>query len=150
MLTTGYRAIVSLAVVALLPLVGCARQTSTAMADSESSQATPVTIRFDNDAMVPVRVYLIGNRREWALGRVEPGQETRLRVPEESFAEPAGTIRLAVLADATPSVRAALDPRTAFAVAQPVSTIASLRWRFSAGNAAPPQLTVIGPDRARR
>jgi hypothetical protein len=43
----------------------------------------PPSIRFDNDAREHVHVYLIGEKREWLLGRVEAGAIAMLRIPEE-------------------------------------------------------------------
>ena len=40
---------------------------------SRTGRGSPGQIRFDNDAREHVHVYLIGEKREWLLGRVEPG-----------------------------------------------------------------------------
>src|SRR3954470_22312374 len=58
--------------------------------------ATPdgrVTIDFENEAQTYVDVYLLGELREWRLGRVAPGAHTRLSVPERELSETSGFVR---------------------------------------------------------
>lgn len=104
-----------------------------------STNARPHTIRFDNLAGESVHVYLIGEKREWLLGRVEAGAIAMLRVPEGATAEGATMVRLAVLAGERATFQAARHARAALTVAQPASAILSQRWRFSQG-----QLTSLG------
>jgi hypothetical protein len=92
-----------------------------------------LAIRFDNGAREHVHVYLIGEKREWLLGRVEPGAIAFLRVPEESLVENAKFVRLAVIAGQRLTLQAARDPRAMLTLAQPASAILSQQWRFSQG-----------------
>lgn len=106
-------------------------------------EARTPTIRFDNQARDAVHVYLIGQRREWVLGRVEPGAVATLRMPDDLFDSDPGFVQLAVLAGGV-SQRAARDPRTQLTISQDPSMLLSRRWQFAQG-----QLTSFGRTAAR-
>jgi hypothetical protein len=93
----------------------------------------PLAIRFDNDGSYRLDVYLIGEKREWLLGRVEPGANARFAIPEGVFDEGSKFVRLAVLANAQPTLQAARDPRAKLTLALPLAAIVSERWSFSRG-----------------
>ena len=98
-----------------------------------SIDALPLTIRFDNVGRERVDVYLIGVKREWVLGRVEPGAIASLRIPEEALAKGSMYVRLAVIAGEPLTFEAARNPRARLTIAQPASAILSQQWRFSQG-----------------
>ena len=77
------------------------------------------TIPFENEAQDYVDVYLVGEQREWMLGRVLPCARTRLQIPEGALSTDAGWLRLAVLAGTTRTVRAAHDPRATLTISLP-------------------------------
>ena len=113
------------------------------------AEAAPAIVRFDNGAREYVHVYLIGEQREWLLGRVEPGARATLRIPDEALAGNTGSMRLAVLSGQRVTMRAASEAR-AITMVQPATAILSQKWTFSQtpGNA---QLTSLqlGFGRAR-
>ena len=80
-----------------------------------------------------MHVYLIGEKREWLLGRVEAGAIATLRVPKESLAGNAKFVRLAVIAGQGLMLQAARNPRATLTLAQPMSAILSQQWTFSQG-----------------
>jgi hypothetical protein len=135
MTTSPQRAFVSTATLIItLALGACAPVTSRPAPDPlMSSYAGLLTIRFDNTADERVDVYLIGAKREWMLGRVEPGAIASLRIPEEALAEGSTFVRLAVLAGEPLTFAAARNPRARLTIAQPASAILSQRWSFSHG-----------------
>gem|GEM_PF-2374035 len=90
----------------------------------------PLTVRFDNDARDYVHVYLVGEKREWLLGRVEPGARVTLRIPDAAFEEGA-SIQLAVAVAGHVSLRAAREAPAAITILQPTSAILSQRWTYS-------------------
>ena len=94
----------------------------------------PPSIRFDNDAREHVHVYLIGEKREWVLGRVEAGAIAMLRIPEESLAGDPRFVRLVVIPGEGVTLRAARHVRATPTLAQPLLDIMSQRWRFSQGS----------------
>lgn len=142
MITTGIRAAVStLSVASTLVLAACAGGPSPATGyDAVATSEHRVAIRFDNEAQSWVDVYLVGQTREWRLGRVAPGAHTTLWVPESAVSSTSGFVRLAVLAGAPPSAQAARDPRAIFTVAQPSSDLLSQQWKFSQRQSATPEI----------
>jgi hypothetical protein len=94
----------------------------------------PLAIRFENDTRVHVHVYLIGEKREWLLGRVETGAIAMLRIPEESLAGNASLVRLVVIPGEGVTLQAARHARATPTLAQPVLEILSQRWKFSQGS----------------
>jgi hypothetical protein len=147
MTTSRRRALVSLAATILVVALGaCAgaapRQAREGLAPTE---ARPLAIRFDNDGRDHVHVYLVGGRRQWLLGRVEPGAIATLRIPAAAFARHEGPVQLAVIAGGRATLQAARDPRVQLTIAQPASHIVSQQWMFAQG-----QLTSLGlpPSRA--
>jgi len=152
MTTRRARSLVSLSVAlaGAIALAGC----SSTPARLASNEAVPViephaTIRFDNAAHDFVRVYLVGQKWEWLLGRVEIGASATLRVPDAALAPDVGPVRLAVVEGQSLAVRVAGDPHATTTGDQPLATILSQRWRF-AESAASVQLTSLRRDpRAR-
>ena len=78
-------------------------------------------------------MYLIGVKRQWVLGRVEPGAIASLRIPEEALAKGSMYVRLAVIAGEPLTFEAARNPRARLTIAQPASAILSQEWKFSQG-----------------
>ena len=83
---------------------------SSALNDPAPAAARPLAIRFDNEARQYVHVYLVGQNREWLLGRVEPGAHATLRIPDEAMADDRWSMRLAVLAGDRVTMRVAPQP----------------------------------------
>ena len=107
-------------------------------------EARGLAFRFDNQGRDHVHVYLIGQRREWLLGRVEPGAVATLRLPDDVFDSDPGFVRLAVVSGGGVSQLAARDPRAQLTIAQDPSMLLARRWQFSQG-----QLTSLGRTAAR-
>jgi hypothetical protein len=136
MTTLRIRALVSLAatLAATLTLGACVRApVRTAPDEPATIQTLPLSIRFDNGGREYVHVYLVGQTREWLLGRVEPGAVATLRLPEASVTEETGFVRLAVVAGGATTLSAVRDVRARVTMAQPATELASQRWRFSQG-----------------
>ena len=102
------------------------------------AQDRSTALRFDNGGRERVHVYLIGQRREWLLGRVEPGAVATLRLPDASLAEDPGFVRLAVVTGGHVTQQAARDPRARLTIPQSASDIMSRRWRFAQGELTSP------------
>lgn len=102
-------------------------------ADPAPAEATALAIRFDNQATDYVHVYLVGQRREWLLGRVAPGATTALRIPDGALGDETGFVRLAVVAGGHVTLQAARDPSARLTMPQLATTLASQRWRISQG-----------------
>jgi hypothetical protein len=150
MTTPRRRALVSLAAALTLAasLSGCAGAHSGGAVAPAPVDGPQLAVRFDNDARSYVHVYLIGEQRQWLLGRVEPGAKATLRIPEDALAELAGSMRLAVLAGERVTMQAAAAPHATVTIPEPAAAILSQRWTFSQapGNG---QLTALPLGRAR-
>ena len=96
-------------------------------------EAGQVSLRFDNLARTYVHVYLIGEKREWLLGRVEPGAVATLRIPDGSLESNPGFVQLAVIEGTKVTQQAARDARAQLTIAQPTSSILARQWRFAPG-----------------
>jgi hypothetical protein len=127
------RGVLATLLAAALGLAGCARGLL-------PHQQQAATIRFDNEATVPVDVYLVSGQFQWRLGRVLPGMGSTLRVPESAIESTMGFVRVAVIPGAQLSAQAERDPRAVFAYAQPMSEILLQRWTFRQPEAAALQL----------
>ena len=130
MLTLRRHALVSM--IALLATSACVHA-APGGGPSPRNEVSPA-IRFDNDAREHVHVYLIGEKREWLLGRVEAGAVAVLRIPEESLAANSAFVRLVVIAGEGVTLDARRHSRATPTLAQPVSAILSQQWRFSQGS----------------
>ena len=135
MTTSSRRAFVSIAatIAITLALGACVRAPWRSVPDLISTDAGPLTIRFDNLGVERVDVYLIGAKREWLLGRVEPGAIASLRIPEGAFTDGSKFVRLAVIANEPLTFQAARNPRARLTIALPPAAIISQRWSFSQG-----------------
>lgn len=141
MTTPRARALVSLtaALAMTLALGACAGVPQRSAPNRPSAaQDRPPTVRFDNGGREHVHVYLIGQRREWLLGRVEPGAIASLRLPDASLADDPEFVRLAVVTGGRVTQQAARDPRARLTIAQPTSAILSRGWRFALGELTSP------------
>jgi hypothetical protein len=143
MTTPRMRALVSLGaamtIAATLSLTACAptpaQLATNAPTPAESS--APLSIRFDNGERERVQVYLIGERREWLLGRVEPGAVAQLKVPDAWRASTSGVVQLAVVRGERSTMQVARDSRAMLSVAQPMSALTTQRWRVAQGQLSP-------------
>jgi len=142
MLTPGIRVAVSFASLTVtLALGGCARAAAPVTVDGRvATSPRPLAVRFENEARSYVDVYFVGQLREWWLGRVSPGATRSLQIPDAAWLENEGYVRLAVLAGVPRSVQAARDPRTIMTIAQPTSSLLSMRWTFHQTQLASPEL----------
>lgn len=128
-----------------LALAGCVSTSSRpASGGPTRSDELPYAIRFDNAAHDYVHVYLVGEKREWLLGRVEIGARATLRIPEDAL-DDAGPMRLVVLEGQRRTPQVAGDSHAATTLKQPIAAILSQRWTFSQ-SAANEQLTSFPRD----
>ena len=135
MTTSSRRAFVSLAatIAVTLALGACVHAPSRSEPDLISTDAGPLSIRFDNLGVERVDVYLIGAKREWPLWRVEPGGIAILRIPDGAFTDGSKFVRLAVIANEPLTFQAARNPRAKLTIGLPPAAIMAQRWSFSRG-----------------
>ena len=134
MTTIHSRSLVSLtaAVTLTLALGGCAgNPTRSALNDPAPVAAKPATIRFQNEAREYVHVYLVGQNRQWLLGRVEPGARTALRIPADAIADDTWQMQLAVVAGSRVTLQVASKPGAQVTIAQSAGQLLAQRWTFT-------------------
>ena len=98
--------------------------------NSVVSDSRMTTIQFENAATVHVDVYITTDQFQWRLGRVPPGMQAMLRVPQSAIESTVGFVQLIVIPGAQVSAQAARDPRAVLAIVQPMSAVLSQRWTF--------------------
>lgn len=136
---------------ATLALGACVRGPSPVTFDGRSAPAPELLgVRFENEAEQYVDVYLIGERREWWLGRVAPGARITLRIPDAARAEAPEFVKLAVLAGEQRTMQAARDPHATFTIPQPASQLLDQRWTFRQTQLTTPELIGAMMSSARR
>ena len=137
----GRLAVSAISLAATLALGACAGGPSpTTWGERAATPSQGATIHFVNEAETYVDVYLVGETREWWLGRVAPGARTTLRIRGEILAVTTGYLRLAVLAGAPLTVQAARNPRATFTIAQPGQSLFDQRWTFRQSQVVAPEL----------
>ena len=135
MTTPSRRAFVSLAALTCTLVLGaCVRSPSPVVSGAATHS---VAIRFDNLSREHVHVYLIGLKREWMLGRVEPGAVRSLGIPEQALTGETSLVRLAVIAGQSVTLAAAQHSGAKLTLAQPISSLASQQWRLSQNELTP-------------
>jgi hypothetical protein len=141
MLTPAGRLTVSTILVAALALSACAHAPALMTWEGAPVAAGDrTTIGFENEAQTYVDVYLVGETREWWLGRVAPGARTTLRIKDVALTETSGYVRLAVLPNARLTAQASRDPRATFTIAQPGASLLSQRWTFRKSELSAPEI----------
>jgi hypothetical protein len=142
MITIAGRLTVSvISLAAALALAGCAGGPSPATwGGTPAATGQGATIDFVNEASSYVDVYLVGEARQWWLGRVAPGARSTLRIRDDVLASTSGYLRLAVLAGASLSLQAARGPRATLTIAQPASSLLDQRWTFRQSQLSAPEL----------
>jgi hypothetical protein len=93
--------------------------------------AKPATIRFQNEAREYVHVYLVGQNRQWLLGRVEPGARATLRIPADAIADDTWQMQLAVVAGSRVTLQVASKPGAQVTIAQSADQLLAQKWTFS-------------------
>jgi hypothetical protein len=134
MTTIRSRSLVSLAAALTLTVAlgGCAgNPTHRALNDPAPVAAKPATIRFQNEARQYVHVYLVGQNREWLLGRVEPGARTTLRIPADAMTDDTWQMQLAVVAGGRVTMQVASQPGAQVTIAQSAGQLLAQKWTFS-------------------
>jgi hypothetical protein len=129
--TRRARRLVPLAVA--FALAACATTTPSRARDDRT--VTQLTVRVENSSRERIRVYLVGQQREWFLGPVEPGMVSLLVVPERSLG--AGTVQLAVLTGSGVNMQVARDPRAVTSMGQPTMALLEQRWTYAHGMLMP-------------
>jgi len=134
MTTIRSHSLVSIAAALTLTVAlgGCAgHPTRRGLNDPAPVASRPATIRFDNEGRQYVHVYLVGQNRDWLLGRVEPGARATLRIPAEAITDDTWQMQLAVVAGDRVTMRAAWKAGAQVTIAQPAGQLVAQKWTFT-------------------
>ena len=114
-----------------LPLAGCATRSGRSEASRGAEAAARPAIRANNEGSDWLDLYLIGDTREWYLGRVAAGGKAWLPLPADFPPDRQGTVQLAGIAGARRGLQAGRDARAIVTVQQSVTALLGQHWRFS-------------------
>lgn len=120
---------------ACLLLISCAPSPRMALARPEPAR----TITFHNNGRERVQVYLIGQKEDWLLGRLEPLERAQLRLPASSFVETDEAVVLAVLPGWSRSLSPRTDWRAVRSIEERGSQLPGAEWRFVNGQLQGPR-----------
>lgn len=91
------------------------------------------TITFHNHTGDRIQVYLIGEKANWLLGRLEPYQTARLQLPGSSAAAPREPVSLAVIPGWSRTLQPGRDGRAALSIKDFSDNLPGEEWFFTAG-----------------
>lgn len=94
--------------------------------------APTVTITFRNQSRDRVQVYLIGDKEDWLLGRLESLQTAHLRLPESAFLT-TQPVMLAVVPVWSRNLQPRRDPRAILSIKQTMIDWPGMEWIFVGG-----------------
>ncbi len=91
------------------------------------------TITFHNQGRERIQVYLVAEKQDWLIGRLEPLQTARLRLPELGFAATSQSLALAVVPGWSGNVLPRRDPRATFSIDEVSDNLPGEEWIFING-----------------
>jgi hypothetical protein len=118
-----------IAVAVCLVSASCVRLGGSASGDL----APRATITFHNQGRDLVQVYLVGEKEDWLIGRLEPLETARLALPQFGFASAARSVALAVLPGWSKNLEPRRDPRATFSIDEVTDDLAGEVWFFVGG-----------------
>jgi hypothetical protein len=118
-----------IAVAACLVSTSCVRLGGSASGDL----APRATITFHNQGRERVQVYLVGEKEDWFIGRLEPLETARLALPQFGFTSASRSVALAVLPGWSKNLEPRRDPRATFSIDEVTDGLAGEEWFFVSG-----------------
>ena len=97
------------------------------------------TIIFHNQSRDRIQVYLIGEKEDWLLGRLEPLETAHLRLPESSSAAAEEAVVLAVLPGWSRNLAPRGDRRATLSITEHTNNLPGEEWIFVNGQLQGPR-----------
>jgi hypothetical protein len=97
------------------------------------------TITFHNNGRDRIQVYLIGEKEDWLLGRLEPLETAHLRLPESPYATGEEAVVLAVLPGWARSLAPRGDRRVTLSLKEYTKNLPGEEWIFVNGQLQGPR-----------
>lgn len=120
-------------------LVACTRMT--VQLPQSDLEPTAATLTFRNESRERIYVYIIEEKEERLLGRLEQLETLRLRLPERSSGGAAAMVRIAVVVGAASRMQASRDGRAVLSIQLPMQSLAGQNMAFVGGQLAGPWST---------
>lgn len=95
--------------------------------------APGATITFHNQGRDRIQVYLVGEKEEWLIGRLEPLETARLALPQFGFVTASRAVSVAVVPGWFTNLQARHEPRAAFSIDECTENLPGQEWRFVNG-----------------
>ena len=95
--------------------------------------APSATITFHNQGRDRVQVYLVGEKEDWLIGRLEPLETARLPLPQFGFASAPQAVALAVVPGWTRNLQPRRDPHATVSIDEISDNLAGEEWIFVNG-----------------
>jgi hypothetical protein len=110
---------------------------------SAPGELTPTaSITLHNQGRDRIQVYLVGEKEDWYIGRLEPLETAHLVLPQFGFASAARAVSLAVVPGWSRSLEPRREPRATFSFDEITDNLPGQEWTFVNGQ-------LEGPMRAR-
>lgn len=116
-------------------LASCAQHRIASMNDPSSAE----TITFHNSGRERIQVYLVGQKDDWLLGRLEPMETAHLRLPEASAAPTDEAMALAIVPGWSRSLAPRSDRRATLSILEYRHALPGEEWSFVNGQLQGPR-----------
>lgn len=127
-----------IAVAACLVSASCIRSSGSASGELAPS----ATITFHNQGRDRVQVYLVGEKEDWLIGRLEPLQTARLALPRFGFESSPQAVAIAVVPGWSRTLQPRREPRATLSIDEVNDDLPGQEWIFVNGQ-------LDGPLRSR-
>jgi hypothetical protein len=91
------------------------------------------TITFHNQGRDRIQVYLVGEKENWLIGRLEPLQTANLAIPQFGFASAPQAVALAVVPGWSRSQQPRLDGRATVSIDEVSDRLPGEEWIYVNG-----------------
>lgn len=114
---------------AALVIASCVQHNA---APLQNDNTPTVTITFRNQSRDRIQVYLVGEKEDWLLGRLEALETAHLSLPAASIAA-AQSVVIAVIPDWSRSLQPRRDRRAVLSIKERTYNLAGEEWIFVDG-----------------
>lgn len=95
--------------------------------------APSAAITFHNQGRDRVQVYLVGEKEDWLIGRLEPLETARLPLPQFGFASAPQAVAVVVVPGWSRNLQPRRDPHAAVSIDETSDKLAGEEWIFVNG-----------------
>ena len=114
---------------ACLAIASCVHRSAAAAGDLPRS----ATITVHNQGRDRIQVYLVSEKQDWLIGRLEPLETARLPLPEFGFTATPQAVALAVVPGWTRNLQPGRDPNAALSIDEVTDDLPGEEWIYVNG-----------------